>query len=401
MPKKFLTPINVVNLSSDPASGTEGDVYYNTVSDKLKIYSNSVWSEIGQGSTVYYQTTAPSSPNVGDVWVDSDEVYTTINPNDYMPKSGGTFTGEVSGITPTQSAHLTTKSYVDGFMPLSGGTFTGAITSPTVSITTADTATAASHYIVETASNGVIRPKTLANARTEIVTSSSITSAVGGTVVGTYSIPDTSSNAGWIRLGTFTAAQNGRTIELKIVSHAGYNADLSQNQTTYLYFKTSNGTSVDSNGFAGDGYYWSVGRNTGAPSQIKVRSNAAGVSATSYDIFAFFSAFNNGSSYTVQVEPNSTWTNTGNSGQADPGVAGNTVAVLTNVGAVINAQTFIANAATTSYPSLRLPHGSAPTSPVNGDIWTTTAGMYVRVNNLTIGPLSDGAGFEPFFLSGM
>ena len=38
-------------------------------------------------------------------------------------------------------------------------------------IGTADTATAASHYIIETTSDGFIRPKTLANVQTEIVTS--------------------------------------------------------------------------------------------------------------------------------------------------------------------------------------------------------------------------------------
>jgi hypothetical protein len=31
-----------------------------------------------------------------------------------MPKAGGAFTGAVSGIAPTENAHLTTKSYVDG-----------------------------------------------------------------------------------------------------------------------------------------------------------------------------------------------------------------------------------------------------------------------------------------------
>lgn len=45
-------------------------------------------------------------------------------------------------------------------------------------------------------------------------------------------------------------------------------------------------------------------------------------------------------------------------------------------------------AGTTAISSLRVPHGSAPTSPVNGDIWTTTAGLYVRVNGATVGPLS-------------
>jgi hypothetical protein len=45
-------------------------------------------------------------------------------------------------------------------------------------------------------------------------------------------------------------------------------------------------------------------------------------------------------------------------------------------------------AATTSRASINLPHGSAPTSPVNGDIWTTTAGLYVRINGSTVGPLT-------------
>lgn len=36
----------------------------------------------------------------------------------------------------------------------------------------------------------------------------------------------------------------------------------------------------------------------------------------------------------------------------------------------------------------RLPHGTAPSAPVNGDVWTTTAGLFVRVNGSTVGPLS-------------
>ena len=46
----------------------------------------------------------------------------------------------------------------------------------------------------------------------------------------------------------------------------------------------------------------------------------------------------------------------------------------------------LATAATTR-SSLRVPHGTAPTSPVNGDIWTTTAGLFVRINGVTVGPL--------------
>lgn len=45
-------------------------------------------------------------------------------------------------------------------------------------------------------------------------------------------------------------------------------------------------------------------------------------------------------------------------------------------------------AGTTGVSSLRVPHGAAPTSPVNGDIWTTTAGIFVRINGATVGPLT-------------
>lgn len=39
---------------------------------------------------------------------------------------------------------------------------------------------------------------------------------------------------------------------------------------------------------------------------------------------------------------------------------------------------------TTAAASLRLPHGTAPTSPVDGDMWTTSAGgLFVRVNGVT------------------
>ena len=54
--------------------------------------------------------------------------------------------------------------------------------------------------------------------------------------------------------------------------------------------------------------------------------------------------------------------------------------------AVTGGATF--GAATTSRSSIRLPHGTAPSSPVDGDMWTTTAGLYVRINGSTVGPLS-------------
>lgn len=38
--------------------------------------------------------------------------------------------------------------------------------------------------------------------------------------------------------------------------------------------------------------------------------------------------------------------------------------------------------------SLRIPHGVTPPALTDGDMWTTTAGLFVRINGSTVGPLS-------------
>lgn len=45
-------------------------------------------------------------------------------------------------------------------------------------------------------------------------------------------------------------------------------------------------------------------------------------------------------------------------------------------------------AGSTAASSIRLAHGAAPSSPVNGDMWTTTTGLFVRINGSTVGPLT-------------
>ena len=81
---------------------------------------------------------------------------------------------------------------------------------------------------------------------------------------------------------------------------------------------------------------------------------------------------------------NTTWLS------ADRGTGAATFAGAVAVaGATVSTSTgIITPAATTAISSVRLPHGTAPTSPVNGDMWTTTAGLYVRINGVTVGPLS-------------
>ena len=84
------------------------------------------------------------------------------------------------------------------------------------------------------------------------------------------------------------------------------------------------------------------------------------------------------------------------------GAATRTAAALEGAQTFTGAKTFGAlvttAASTTTTAGLNLPAGAAPTSPIDGDTWTTTAGMYVRINGSTVGPLAAaGAGSTPAF----
>jgi hypothetical protein len=47
-------------------------------------------------------------------------------------------------------------------------------------------------------------------------------------------------------------------------------------------------------------------------------------------------------------------------------------------------------AAAAGSAGLNLPHGVAPTAPVNGDLWTQTTGVFARINGATVGPFGAG-----------
>jgi len=76
MAKRFLTPIGLVSLASDPASGSEGQLYFNTTDDVVKVYVNGVWSELtggGGGGAISVSASAPVLPNEGDGWFDNTD----------------------------------------------------------------------------------------------------------------------------------------------------------------------------------------------------------------------------------------------------------------------------------------------------------------------------------------
>ncbi len=146
-----------------------------------------------------------------------------------------------------------------------------------------------------------------------------------------FTLPNTATQNQWVKLGTYNASQQGYDIDVKIVSSAGYNANIFQDQITYIHFKTSNASSVDGNGFAGDSWWYQTGPNTGAPSQIVWVANSSGTNATAFTLFAYFAPFNGTNSYYVVDAPSgTTWTNIAAAGQTNPGAASSTVLVAHN-----------------------------------------------------------------------
>ena len=114
--------------------------------------------------------------------------------------------------------------------PIASPTFTGTVTIPTLTLTTADTSTAASHYFVETGSDGTLRPKTLSNVRTEIVTTSAVNSAAATTV-------------GTITTGTWQARIIG-------LAYGGTNSNLTAANGGVVY-STASAMAITAAGVAG------------------------------------------------------------------------------------------------------------------------------------------------------
>lgn len=114
-----------------------------------------------------------------------------------------------------------------------------------------------------------------------------------------YSIPEIGNTKRWVKLGTYTAPQGGSTIKLNLISHNGYNAANSQDFEAFIYFKTSNGVSVDSYGFAGNSNYYVTGIASKSLDSVKWVANSPGANATSFDLFIKIGEFTLGSTYTV------------------------------------------------------------------------------------------------------
>jgi hypothetical protein len=79
---------------------------------------------------------------------------------------------------------------------------------------------------------------------------------------------------------------------------------------------------------------------------------------------------------------------TDNAGTGASATATNAIALGTALHTTTTLGRLVTAVGTTTQAGVNIPHGAAPTTPVNGDVWTTTAGLFVRVNGATVGPLT-------------
>lgn len=319
--------ISTATIASFPYAQVAPLVFYtnnSTTMVEVARFNNSGFLGIGTPSPQYrldiggtirangYTIGVDSGPNIKYVFT-NDGGASYIN-------SGNFGIGTTS---PTARLQVTGASSTTAFLALGQG---GANYFVDFNGTGANYSDATTHYFRGNAGNGTWM--TLTGSNVGIGTTSPQTKLdVRGVIQGSsYTIPDTSGSYQWVKLGTLTTAQQGYTAHIRAYIHAGYNALNSQDFYVDIFFKTSNGASVDSNGFAGNSWYYGTGFQL-HPIGPKWVGNAAGVSATSYDLYLYLPSFTLRSHYKVEIPDGATWVHTGTIGQTDPGSSSNTVCV--------------------------------------------------------------------------
>jgi hypothetical protein len=63
--RKYKVPLGLVGLSSDPVSATDGDIYYNTDTDVVRVYANGAWANIASAGSGIANVVEDLTPQLG------------------------------------------------------------------------------------------------------------------------------------------------------------------------------------------------------------------------------------------------------------------------------------------------------------------------------------------------
>lgn len=111
MAKKFLSSIKLLNLSSDPESGSDGELYFNDQTKNVRLYADSSWKNL-VNVRVDIGTTYPSSALDGEMFYNFIENRLAIFYQDTWREF--TFVPEVLGADGGQSNTTGFETIIDG-----------------------------------------------------------------------------------------------------------------------------------------------------------------------------------------------------------------------------------------------------------------------------------------------
>ncbi len=98
--------LRLENLGADPASGNEGQLYFNTVTDVVKVYANGSWVEVGGGvESLTAGTYLTNAGTASAVILNHDNTTRTNTTSVTSPAYGGTFTA-VDSVTTNATGHV-------------------------------------------------------------------------------------------------------------------------------------------------------------------------------------------------------------------------------------------------------------------------------------------------------
>lgn len=337
---------------------------------------------VGQGTT-------PSSPINGDVWATTSGLFAYINSTTIGPFgtsnsviSSGTTNQlawyaangtTLSGLTIVDSAVLVTSS---GGVPSEATTLPGGITYPSATLTPHNYATS-SLPSVTSANSGEVA----------FVTDCKNGSQTTGTATGCLGFVNTS--GAWITVPSpFNSA-------ITVGGQALYPGNSTTNQGNGGLVQLStgtatsghcvqfdaNGNTVDSGAACGGGGGGSGTVSSGSINQLAWYS-ATGTTVAGLALVPSAVLVTSASSV-----PSESTTLPSGLTIPSPTITGTATAAGLSIGGRLSA-----TASTTTQASVNIAQGTAPSTPVNGDIWTSSTGVFAHINGANQGPFSTTTG---------
>ena len=191
---KSLRLANITTTQRDALTPADGDMIYNTTTNKFNIRVNGAWTTLAtvEGIVDNAPTTLDTLNELAAALGDDANFATTVTNNiaGKLSLTGGTMSGAIAMGTnkitglgdPTANQDAATKKYTtDTFLPLAGGTLTGAVDAGSNKITASYTPSAGADLTTKTYVDGILSSGTAAATSATAAASSATAAATSAT----------------------------------------------------------------------------------------------------------------------------------------------------------------------------------------------------------------------------